>query len=213
MAMAVDEDAEQEVTPQNKKSPTEDEKRRKKIVPGSLMKALIRPGGGDQGLKMVIRSCIIAPFEHWMELLLNLLDQKMKLLAGNIYFYMTGRGTPIRHVLGKSKMIVGLLEGIPTLLKGEVAMFKMKPQVHYGEDDCPVSVVNEFLKDDELHFEIEMIDFFKAKVVSDDLGAVKKVPKGLEMGIGTMARGEKAVAYVTRQYLTQSPLIPVIVKF
>ncbi|XP_065623960.1 uncharacterized protein LOC112018908 isoform X1 [Quercus suber] len=30
------------------------------------------------------------------------------------------------------------------------------------------------------------------------------------MGIGTMARGEKAVVYVTSQYLTQSPLIPVI---
>ena len=41
--------------------------------------------------------------------------------------------------------------------------FKMKPQVHYGEDDCPVLVVNEFPKDDELHFEIEMIDFFKAQ--------------------------------------------------
>ena len=46
----------------------------------------------------------------------------LQLLAGNIYFYMTGRGTPIRHVLGKSKMIVGLLEGIPTMLKGEVEM-------------------------------------------------------------------------------------------
>ena len=38
------------------------------------------------------------------------------------FLYVTGRGTPIRHVLGKSKMIVGLLEGIPTMLKGEVAM-------------------------------------------------------------------------------------------
>lgn len=30
------------------------------------------------------------------------------------------------------------------------------------------------------------------------------------MGIGTMTRGEKAVIYVTSQYLTQSPLIPTI---
>jgi hypothetical protein len=30
------------------------------------------------------------------------------------------------------------------------------------------------------------------------------------MGIGTMTRGEKAVIYVTSQYLTQSPLIPMI---
>lgn len=36
--------------------------------------------------------------------------------------YTTGKGTPIRHVLGKSKMILGLLEGIPSMLKGEVAM-------------------------------------------------------------------------------------------
>ena len=47
----------------------------------------------------------------------------LQLLSGlNIYFYVTGRGTPIRHVLGKSKMIVGLLGGIPTMLKGEVEM-------------------------------------------------------------------------------------------
>lgn len=36
------------------------------------------------------------------------------------------------------------------------------------------------------------------------------MPKGLEMGIGTMTRGEKAVVYVTKEYLTQSPLIPSI---
>ncbi|XP_050268827.1 peptidyl-prolyl cis-trans isomerase PASTICCINO1 [Quercus robur] len=248
--MAVAEDAEQEVAPQNKKPPTEDEKRRKKIVPGSLMKALLRPGGGDSRPSdgdQVIYHCTIRTLD-------GVVVESTRSENG-------GRGTPIRHVLGKSKMIVGLLEGIPTMLKGEVAMFKMKPQVHYGEDDCPVSVVNEFPKDDELHFEIEMIDFFKAKVVSDDLGVVKKVinegqgwesprepyevkawisaktgdgklilshmegepyfftfgksevPKGLEMGIGIMTRGEKAVVYVTSQYLTQSPLIPVIESF
>ncbi|KAL4651235.1 hypothetical protein ACB092_01G144700 [Castanea dentata] len=248
--MAVAEDAEQEVAPQNKKPPTEDEKRRKKIVPGSLMKALIRPGGGDSRPSdgdQVIYHCTIRTLD-------GVVVESTRSENG-------GRGTPIRHVLGKSKMIVGFLEGIPTMLKGEVAMFKMKPQVHYGEDDCPVSIVNEFPKDDELHFEIEMIDFFKAKVISDDLGVVKKVinegqgwesprepyevkawisaktgdgklilshmegepyfftfgksevPKGLEMGIGTMARGEKAVVYVTSQYLTQSPLIPVIESF
>ncbi|KAF3974210.1 hypothetical protein CMV_002441 [Castanea mollissima] len=39
-----------------------------------------------------------------------------------------------------------------------------------------------------------------------------EVPKVLEMGIGTMACGEKAVVYVTSQYL-KSPLIPVIESF
>lgn len=33
------------------------------------------------------------------------------------------------------------------------------------------------------------------------------------MGIGTMAREEKAVMYVTREYLTQSPLMSVIEGF
>lgn len=245
--MALDEDTEQEFAPQKKKPPTEDEKRRKKIVPGSLMKALVRPGGGDSSPSdgdQVIYHCTVRTLD-------GVVVESTRSENG-------GKGTPIRHVLGKSKMILGLLEGIPTMLKGEVAMFKMKPQLHYAEDDCPVSISNNFPKDDELHFEIEMIDFFKAKVVSDDLGVVKKVinegqgwesprepyevkawisakggdgklimshtegepyfftlgksevPKGLEMGIGMMTRGEKAVIYVTSQYLTQSPLIPMM---
>ncbi|XP_039689412.1 peptidyl-prolyl cis-trans isomerase PASTICCINO1 isoform X2 [Medicago truncatula] len=45
----VNEDDEQEFAPQKKKPLSEDEKRKKKIVVGSLMKALIRPGGGDSG--------------------------------------------------------------------------------------------------------------------------------------------------------------------
>lgn len=39
----------------------------------------------------------------------------------------------------------------------------MKPQMHYGEADCPVSPPSSFPKDDELNFEIEMIDFSKVK--------------------------------------------------
>ncbi|KAE8099302.1 hypothetical protein FH972_017293 [Carpinus fangiana] len=245
--MVLDEDTAQGVAPQKKKPPTEDEKRRKKIVPGSLMKALMRPGGGDSTPSdgdQVIYHCTVRTLD-------GVVVESTRSESG-------GKGIPIRHVLGKSKMILGLLEGIPTMLKGEVAMFKMKPQLHYAEDDCPVSISNNFPKDDELHFEIEMIDFFKAKVVSDDLGVVKKVmnegqgwesprepyevkawisakkgdgklimshlegepyfftlgklevPKGLEMGVGTMTRGEKAVIYVTSQYLTQSPLIPMV---
>ncbi|KAF3961425.1 hypothetical protein CMV_013955 [Castanea mollissima] len=119
--------------------------------------------------------------------------------------------------------------------------------MHYGEDDCPVSVAYDFPNDDELHFGIEMLDFFKAKVINEGLGwesprepyevtawisaetgdgklilsymegepyfftiGKSEVLKSLEMGIGTMACGEKAVVYVNSQYLTQSPLIPVI---
>lgn len=185
--------------------------------------------------------------------------------------WFTGSGNPKRQVLGKSKIILGLLEGIPTMLLGEVAMvsftclnfiicelfpfiltngndsvlhdrfsfhpfmvflspitqltrmllhmkwekftsisailmdkcylnflfffglhsadfeldilyiiifmfslfhlrwcelwfqFKVKPELHYGEEDCPVSVADGFPKDDELHFEIELVDFSKVK--------------------------------------------------
>lgn len=40
----------------------------------------------------------------------------------------------------------------------------MKPEVHYGEADCPLTPPDNFPKDSELQFEIELIDFFKAKV-------------------------------------------------
>lgn len=51
------------------------------------------------------------------------------------------------------------------------SQFKMKSEMHYGEADCPVSVADGFPKDDELHFEIELIDFAKAKarcLISND---------------------------------------------
>lgn len=245
--MTVHEDAEQEPVPQKKKPLSEAEKRKKKIVPGSLMKAVIRPGGGDSTPSdgdQVIYHCTVRTLD-------GVVVESTRSECG-------GKGTPVRHVLGKSKMILGLLEGIPTMLKGEVAMLKMKAELHYGEADCPLVVPDNFPKDDELHFEVEMLDFFKVKVISDDLGVLKKVinegqgwesprepyevkawisaktgegkeilshtkgepyfftfgksevPKGLEMGIGTMTRGEKAVLYVTNQYITQSPLMPII---
>ncbi|KAH7851997.1 hypothetical protein Vadar_019326 [Vaccinium darrowii] len=37
--------------------------------------------------------------------------------------------------------------------------FKMKPKLHYGEEDCHLSVSDSFPLDAELHFEIQMIDF------------------------------------------------------
>lgn len=245
--MAAEDGTAQEYVPQKKnKEPTETEKRRKKIVPGSLMKAEIRTGGGDARPSdgdQVIYHCTVRT-------LAGVVVESTRSEYG-------GKGTPIRQVLGKSKMLLGLLEGLPTMLSGEVAMFKMKPQMHYSEADCPVSPPSSFPRDDELHFEIEMIDFSKVKVVSDDLGVIKKVidegqgwesprepyevkawisaktgddkvilspkqgepyfftigksevPKGLEMGIGTMTREEKAVIYVTSQYLTESPLMSV----
>ncbi|WCJ19171.1 FKBP-type peptidyl-prolyl cis-trans isomerase family protein [Euphorbia peplus] len=236
--------------PKKKKEPTENEKRKMKIIPGSLMKAEMRPGGGDAKPSdgdQVIYHCTVRTLD-------GVVVESSRSEFG-------GKGIPIRQVLGKSKMLLGLLEGLPTMLKGEVAMFKMKPEMHYGEEDCPVSPSSNFPKEDELHFEIEMIHFSKAKAVNDDLGVIKQVlnegqgwesprepyevkarisaktgdgkaillhtqgepyfftfgksevPKGLEMGIGTMTREEKAVIYVTNQYLSESPLMSAIEGF
>lgn len=244
--MAVVKDAEQDFKPQKKKtSSDEDDKRRKKMIPGGLMKAVIRPGGGDA-----------TPSDDDQVIYHSTVRTLDGVVVESTRSEYGGKGIPIRQVLGKSKMILGLLEGIPTMLKGEVAVLKMKPELHYGEDDCPVSVSDSFPKDAELNFEIELIEFSKIKAVTEDLGVLKKVlheaqswenprdlyevkarisaklgdgqplqsritgqpilftfgksevPKGLEMGIGTMSRGEKAVIYVTSMYLSQSPLIP-----
>ncbi|CAL1356551.1 unnamed protein product [Linum trigynum] len=246
--MAVQQEAAQEYVPQpKKKEPSELEKRRKKIEPGSLMKAEMRPGGGDARPSdgdQVLYHCTVRTLD-------GVVVESTRSDNG-------GKGIPLRHVLGKSKMLLGVVEGLTTMLKGEVAMFKMKPSMHYGEADCPISPPSGFPKEDELHFEIEMIEFSKVKVVNEDLGVIKKViadgqgwetprepyevqarisaktadgkvilsheqgepyfftfgksevPKGLEMGMGTMAREEKAIIYVTGQYLTQSPLLSTI---
>ncbi|OMO97343.1 hypothetical protein COLO4_14682 [Corchorus olitorius] len=109
--MAAEEDTEQSYLPKKKKSESEDDKRRKKIVPGSLMKALMRPGGGESNPSdgdQVIYHCTVRTLD-------GVVVQSTRSEYG-------GKGIPIRNVLGKSKIIVGLLEGIPTMLKGEVAM-------------------------------------------------------------------------------------------
>ncbi|KAK9673862.1 hypothetical protein RND81_12G194500 [Saponaria officinalis] len=243
--MAVPEVEDQNAMLPKKKQLSEDDKRRKKLVPGGLMKAEIRPGGGEDTPAdgdQVIYHFTVRTLEGYVV-------RSTKEEFG-------GQGSPLRDVLGKSKLILGLLEGIPTMKKGEIAMFKMKPEMHFGEDDCPVPVPDNFPTDIDLHFEVELIDFGKAKVISEDLGVVKKVlregqgwetprapyevkawisaktkagrliwshvegepffftfgdsrlPEGLEKGIGTMTRGEKAIIYVTNQYLTECSILP-----
>ncbi|XP_020526603.1 peptidyl-prolyl cis-trans isomerase PASTICCINO1 isoform X2 [Amborella trichopoda] len=243
--MAVEEDEEQEFVPEKKKISKEEERRKKNMPLGGLMKAIIRPGGGLERPKdgdQVIFHCTTRTLNG--------------VIVDSTRLELGGKGRPIKLVLGKSKMILGWSEGIPTILKGEVAMLKVKPELHYGEADCPVVVAENFPKHEELHFEIELIDFFKVKVVSKDLGVIKRilvegqgwesprdpyeikswitarafdgeillshvqgepfhftfgkneVPKGLELGMGTMTRGEKAVIYVTNPYLTDSSLLP-----
>ncbi|KAF6161054.1 hypothetical protein GIB67_007695 [Kingdonia uniflora] len=250
--MAEHEESAEEYMPKKSKSSLEEEneKRRKKIVAGSLMKAEMRPGSGTakpaDGDQVIYHSTI------------RTLDG---VVVESTRSELGGKGIPIRQILGKSKMLLGLLEGIPSMLKGEVAMFKMKPELHYAEVDCPVETLESFPKLDELHFEIELIDFSKVRVIKEDMGVVKKVikegegwesprepyevkawisaktgdgklilshtqgdpfsftfgkaevPKGLEIGIGAMTRGEKAVIYVSNHYLNESRLMPGVEDF
>jgi FKBP-type peptidyl-prolyl cis-trans isomerase len=113
--MAVGDQTEQNYLPKKKKSETEDDKRRKKIVPGSLLKAVVRPGGGDSSPvdgDQVIYHCTVRTLD-------GVVVESTRSESG-------GRGVPIRDVLGNSKMILGLLEGIPTMHKGEIAMVTLK---------------------------------------------------------------------------------------
>lgn len=53
----------------------------------------------------------------------------------------SGRGLPIRDVLGKSKMILGLLEGIPTMHKAEIAMVTLETFVKIRSCPCKSSKI------------------------------------------------------------------------
>lgn len=142
----------------------EKKSRKKEIPPGSLMKALIRPGGGSthpqEGDQII--------FHYTTRTENGVIVESTRSEYG-------GHGCPMRMVLGKSKMILGWEEGIPSMLKGEVSMLRIKPELHYGDENCPVEVAEDFPKSEELLFEVELLDFFKVKVITDDLGVTKRV--------------------------------------
>lgn len=229
----------------SKRKGSTEKKRKKEIPPGSLMKALIRPGGGSthpqEGDQIT--------FHYTTRTENGVIVESTRSEYG-------GCGFPTRMVLGKSKMILGWEEGIPSMLKGEVAMLRIKPEFHYGDKNCPVEVAEDFPKSEELLFEIELLDFVKVKVITDDLGVTKRVltegegwetarepyevkawvtarthdertlfsfnkgeplhftfgkkevPAGLEKGIGTMTRREKAIIYVNGSYITDASAMP-----
>ncbi|KAH9301632.1 hypothetical protein KI387_013215, partial [Taxus chinensis] len=137
---------------------------KKEIPPGSVMKAVIRPGGG-----------LAHPREGDQILFHCTTRTGNGVVVDSTRSEYGGCGFPTRLVLGKSKMIRGWEEGIPSMQKGEVAMLRIKPEFHYGDESCLVEVSENFPKSEELLFEIELLDFFKVKVISDDLGVTKQV--------------------------------------
>ncbi|GLJ21531.1 hypothetical protein SUGI_0398520 [Cryptomeria japonica] len=140
------------------------ERRKKEIAPGSVMKAVIRPGGGSAH-----------PQEGDQILFHCTTRTENGVVVDSTRSECGGRGFPKRLVLGKSKMICGWEEGIPSMLKGEVAMLRIKSELHYGDENCPVEVPENYPVSEELLFEIELLDFFKVKIISDDLGVTKQV--------------------------------------
>ncbi|CAM6034964.1 unnamed protein product [Sphagnum compactum] len=139
-------------------------KKKREIGPGGLMKAVLRPGEGSKHPKegdQVIFHYITRTTE-------GVVVESSRADHG-------GRGAPLRMVLGKSKMIAGWEEGLPTMLKGETAMLKIRPDLHYADPECPVTVAENFPKGEDLFFETELLDFQKVKVLKDDLGVTKLV--------------------------------------
>ena len=57
------------------------------------------------------------------------------------FMFPSGRGLPIRDVLGKSKMILGLLEGIPTMHKAEIAMVTLETFVKIRSCPCKLCLL------------------------------------------------------------------------
>ncbi|KAI5078705.1 hypothetical protein GOP47_0006376 [Adiantum capillus-veneris] len=144
---------------------TAKERREKeKLSPGDVMKAVIRPGDGSSTPK---KGDLII-FHHTTRTSAGVVVESTRREHG-------GTGMSKRLVLGKSKMIQGWEEGIPTMSKGEVAMFKVKPEFHYGDTKYQETVPDSYPKNEELMFEVELMDFFAVKVVADDLGVLKRI--------------------------------------
>lgn len=139
---------------------------KEKLSPGDVMKAVIRPGEGNTTPK---KGDLIL-FHYITRTSSGVVVESTQLQHG-------GQGVPQKLIIGKSKMIRGWEEGLPTMAKGEVAMLKVKSEFHYGDEEFQELVPEDYPKSEDLMFEIEIIDFFPVKVVADDMGVLKRVLK------------------------------------
>lgn len=73
-----------------------------------------------------IFNCLHFYLIEWLNLTIrpqvNAFESSSHRIKVNVFVWLAGKGNPIRQVMGKSKMLLGLLEGLPTMLRGEVAM-------------------------------------------------------------------------------------------
>ncbi|KAL2610005.1 hypothetical protein R1flu_028578 [Riccia fluitans] len=226
-----------------KKAPT---KKKRILEEGDCLKAVIR-SGKDEAVRPQEDDLVIFHYTTYTED--GTIVESTRIEHG-------GKGIPFKLVLGKSKMIAGWEEALPTMAKGEVSRFKVKEKLHFGDPECPIPAPENFPTTGVLQFDIDMIDFFKVQAVTDDLGVLKRVlhpgdgwetprepsevrirltgrvpdgatfivreeeplhfgfgrnevPAGLEKGVGTMNKSEKAIIYVLNPiYITEASAIP-----
>lgn len=153
--------------PKKKKEP---KMKKRDIVPGALLKAVIRSGDGGR-----------RPSEGDQIIFHYVTRSKEGVVIESSRSDFGGKGTPLRLTLGKSKMFAGWEEGITTMTKGEIAMLKVQTELHFGDPECPIPAPENFPVSDELLFEVELFSFGKAKSITEDLGVTKVV---LEEGEG-----------------------------
>ncbi|KAG0618714.1 hypothetical protein M758_4G087100 [Ceratodon purpureus] len=148
----------------------ESKMKKRNITQGALLKAVLRSGEGSK-----------RPKEDDQIIFHFVTRTNAGVVVESSRSEFGGKGTPLRLVLGKSKMLAGWEEGITTMTKGEISMLKVQPELHYGDPECPVSVPENFPVSEELLFEVELFNFCKAKIITEDIGVTKEV---LEDGEG-----------------------------
>ncbi|BBN20032.1 FK506-binding protein 4/5 [Marchantia polymorpha subsp. ruderalis] len=227
-----------------KKKPAE--KKKRVLEEGDCLKAILVSGRDDEGRP---KEGDLVVFQYTTYTEEGSVVESTQIKDG-------GKGVPFKLVLGRSKMIAGWEEGLPTMSRGEVSRFKLKEKLHFGDPECPVPVPEHFPTTGTLEFEIHMEDFFKVEVVTEDLGVLKQVlnvgdgwetprepyevrirvtgrtrggakfivreedplhftfgkrevPDGLEKGVGTMNKNEKAIIHILNpSYITEASAVP-----
>ncbi|XP_021852701.2 peptidyl-prolyl cis-trans isomerase FKBP65 isoform X2 [Spinacia oleracea] len=81
------------------------------------------------------------------------------------------KGAPFKFKLGQGEVIKGLDEGVVTMKKGERAIFKIPPQLAYGEVGFPPVI----LPHSTVIFDVEMISWSTIRDITGDGGVLKKI--------------------------------------
>ncbi|XP_020219678.2 70 kDa peptidyl-prolyl isomerase [Cajanus cajan] len=83
------------------------------------------------------------------------------------------KGSPFRFKLGQCEVIKGWDEGVATMKKGERAIFKVPPNLAYGEVGSPPLIP----PNATLIFDIEMLSWSSIRDLTGDGGIMKKIMK------------------------------------